>query len=246
MLDWIQDLLPWSDVPPWIGALVGVGALTVAVRNVGTARRAYLEGTWDRKVAVARLVWSEAAQVDSLLKGQAIPWHDYPFDRYHAPAVEYGEATADGVGVDRVKEDSTVVLVTVVNNSKEPIGGISVDVHSGDAEVVRPPLMQPVLRPESSVTTCYVTPSPRPGIAHFAVESTIYFSDSAGHRWRRQGTRLPETITAGEPERSALARMRGRIAKSEPPPGGRPAMSGYAQEREPHMTRSPGGEESIP
>ena len=182
---------------------VVVGAFTIF--NVRTARRAYVEGKWDRKVAQARLVWVErygyfrvAEQGSQVDLGVA----DMPPPDARITDVQFIELR-DMPGAQSGIEESQVPVWTmeilrffakVTNNSKEPIGDVNVRVHVVDSvltEGKRGRLFE-VIPPEDSRMVEIHLPAGRYDAEDFRLSLT--FTDSAGHRWWRMQTRPPREM----------------------------------------------------
>jgi hypothetical protein len=194
-----------GSAPAWVAALTAVVVGAFTILNVRTARRAYVEGKWDRKVAQARLVWVERhGYYRVTAEGQQVDLGitDMPPPDARITDVRFIELR-DQPGAKSSTEESQVPVwtmdilrffVKITNNSKEPIGEVNVRVHVFDrilAEGKRGRLFE-VIPPEDWRMVEIHLPAGRHDADDFRLSLT--FTDSAGHRWWRMETRPPKEM----------------------------------------------------
>jgi hypothetical protein len=215
-----------TSLPPWIGAAVAVVVGTFTILNVRTARRAYLEGSWDRKVAVARLVWSEAQQLGAIEAGAQIPDRDDADLSLAEVSLYKSEKDAFGNSIRVARTNCVMVRVVVTNGSNEPMTNVFMRVHDAvGGRLIAKQGRIGVLRPGTTYITDRVVPSPDGSIMFSPMFSTIRFRDSAGHRWERKGTAVPEVIEdAGETSpvqgSKVLDAIKGKRSETKQTPAG--------------------------
>jgi hypothetical protein len=214
--------------PGWGGVIVAAVGVSVAIvvaiftiSNVLTARRAYVESTFDRKVSQARLVWAELAghvgkakgaragdMAERTLRdllGSGTSWLGDSNDDYE-PRVEDGETYSV------IARDLTIFGVRITNNSDEPIGRCSILLEGSKRLEVAPPgrrswehragrLVARVLPPRTTKSVRIVVPLSYADLTPRSTRVVVGFTDSAGHRWMRTDTKTPTLVPKPRPPR---------------------------------------------
>lgn len=168
-----------------------VGSATIA--GVFVAVRTYTRTAWDRKVAAARLVWAQVTKQQTLEKDAEIPVRSLTFDRYviwNSHQTIHKDAQGERATVN---QRSVLLLVEITNNSDEPIGDLTLRVRDAERNKLDSPgFHQNVLPPKSATIACVVLPVAHgPNVVWSLHFVTLLFRDSAGHRWKREGTAPP-------------------------------------------------------
>jgi hypothetical protein len=198
--------IDWGNAPSWVAATTALVVGTFTILNVRTARRAYVDGKWDKKVHQARLVWAERQGRYHLAnKGQPVeqdfggmPTNDVVLtdvgfielrDDTHVPA--------DGTQIPVWRIDALRFLVKVSNNSSEPIGNVNVSVHVKDTVLIEGARGRifDVIPPETSRMVEVHLAAYRHDAEDFRLVLT--FTDSAGHCWTRTETNPPKERDRG-------------------------------------------------
>jgi hypothetical protein len=232
-MDWLTDFLGWLE-PAWVTACVAVVVGGYTIVNVRTARRAYVDATFDRKVGQARLVWGKVGL--HIGKEAGVQVGDMGRRRLDAGpstviggALDFYEARREnGLDVSVTTRDLTIFRVRITNNSTEPIGRCTVTLRGSrplafkDGAPVpregpatwehRPQEMAArVLAPGESVTVRVVVPVAITDVVSRKTHVIIGFTDSAGTRWSRTDTRAPKDATHPKPK--PFPRLRGRARR---------------------------------
>lgn len=191
MCEWV---IPWGDVPTWIGAIGTVVAVFWAVFLYANSIR-------DQRRSQARLF----APV-----GGAVPVQLLPGD------IVEGEGTSEaglvGVGSDRklrITSEAYAATVRLVSTSDETFASVRADLLLQDGGTVEFHLSFNEIAPheEKKVTNHY-----RPGVISGAMKVRIRFQDANGRCWERVN---------GEPVREVRQRRRAlRRSDSESRAGG--------------------------
>lgn len=213
MLADIATADPTAELRGWItlGWALIVGSATFA--GVVVAVRNYLHTTWQTKVAVARLVWAEergprfVPHAGSRLHVKhnaesAIPIPETS-GRISVPDLfEAGRVQGSVTTVWKVEGRRSFARIT--NNSREPVGNVSLVLHRGKkppAEAQDRSDMPRTLLPETDMLI--EVDLPRDGNPFSSGVLVLRFSDSAGTRWERRGTRPPKLVPERRPRRFA-------------------------------------------
>ncbi len=193
-----------------------------AIYNVTLARRAYVDGAWDRKVAQARLVWTEVGPFVGKSKGMAVG--DMGRRLLDDAAVIIGDAPefyelreVDGERGVFVTRDLTIFRVRITNNSNEPVSQCAVSLRGskpmylrdGKTVIFKPPIWEhhphgeavKVLGPGKTVSLRVVVPVPLEQVGMDGNRVTLTFTDSAGHRWSRTNTGPVQEVPKHRPPR---------------------------------------------
>lgn len=186
--------------PGWVTACVALVVGGFTIFGVLTARRAYIKSVDDTHKAVARLVWVERMGPTTLPTAGSksggrpsyLPAHDAEIS---SPSLfQAGEEHGERVSLWAV--DAVRTFARITNNSREPIGSVRLGVHRGRTLIASSRMLFRAIPPESSrVVEIHFA---RSALGHDAradaVRLELRFTDSAGQRWTRIGTRPPIPI----------------------------------------------------
>lgn len=206
VVDTTAELRGWITIT--LALLFGAGSLigvSIAVRN-------YLHTTWQTKVAVARLVWAEERGPHFAPKAgawqiprpnaKALIQRPETRGRISTPNL-FEAAEVDGVITVVWREDGRISYATLTNNSDEPVGNVTLVLNRGNRPraAAQDRLDMPrTLLPKSSIVI--EVNVPRDGGSAFSPGVFVLsFTDAAGLRWERRGTRPPVLVPKPQPKK---------------------------------------------
>lgn len=223
---WVEAV-DFGNVPSWFAAGAAVVAVFIAGRSYSHTRAAYVDDVWQRKASQARLVWGERGRFCGKKRGAK--GHPPPNQTLGVPISvgvtgdrddDYEAGEIDGKPQSFLTVDATFFVVKVTNNSDEPIGNVHVSLtgpwRHGEAGSRRPegagprwtaqskPALFPVIKPKTTAECIVFVRADMTSIDGYAAKVSVRFTDSAGVRWNRTGTRKPEEFRL--PEASTTSR----------------------------------------
>lgn len=178
--------IDWGSLPSWVAALVAVVVGWYTIRNVRLVRTAYIEGKELTKVAQARLVYSRLPQLQRIEKGE--PYTKVGTASFAGPSGTVDLLDDQGHPFLNASTQLMCFTLEVINNSKEPIGDVLVEVLDGQTGEPFDYAALPLgpVGPESSESGTVCTPNVWGNSLQMLVR--VHFQDSAGNRWVRVGT----------------------------------------------------------
>lgn len=216
MLPYSVTADPTAELRGWltlVWALV-VGSATLV--GVFVAVRNYVRSTEEARVAVARLVWAEergphfGPNEGSRRHPKRNPNRSIPIPKTAGSISTPGLFVAgeiDGWITSVWAEKGSRSYARIRNNSKEPVGNVHLSLKRGrePAAVAQERSDMPkTLLPETEILVDVLVP--RAG--HRRGSLALLFTDSAGNRWERRGTRPPKLIP--RPKRKRFHNLRVR------------------------------------